>query len=75
MNLSPRHSRNHPSPRETGMVTVLFIGLLAIMMVLLTVEASSIIRLRQEVRLLERQQVHRLNSSATNAVPAALHHE
>ena len=53
---------------ESGMATVLFIALLAIMMVLVMVESRSIIRLHQEVKLLEKQQIKRLNSPATNAV-------
>jgi hypothetical protein len=56
---------------ESGMATVLFIALLAIMMVLVMVESRSVIRLHQEVKLLEKQQINRLNIPATNAVPSA----
>lgn len=61
-----RHSRS-----ESGMATVLFIALLAIMMVLVMVENSSIIRLRREVKLLEQQQIKRLNGQRTNVVSTA----
>ena len=61
-----RHSRS-----ENGMATVLFIALLAIMMILVMVENSSIIRLRREVKLLEQQQIKRLNGQQTNVVSTA----
>jgi hypothetical protein len=71
----PPHSRSQSkllrvtdSRSEGGMVTVLFIALLAIMMVFIMVETSSVIRLHREVKLLEQQQVKRLNGSQTNAV-------
>ena len=54
--------------REDGMVTVLFIALLAIMMVFVVVESQALIRLRREVKLLEQQQIKRLNASPTNTV-------
>jgi hypothetical protein len=50
------------------MVTVLFIALLAIMMVFVVVESQALIRLRREVKLLEQQQIKRLNASPTNTV-------
>lgn len=50
------------------MATVLFIALLAIMMILVTAEARALIQLRREVKLLEQQQIKRLNGSPTNAV-------
>jgi hypothetical protein len=57
---------------ERGMVTVVFIALLAIMLILVTVESRSLIRLRREVKLLQKQQVKRLNLSQTNAVVVIL---
>lgn len=57
-------------PRESGMVTVIFIALLAIMMTLVMVETSSLIRLRREVKLMEQQQLKRLNGPQTNSVAA-----
>lgn len=56
---------------EKGMATVLFIALLAIMMVFVLVESQALIRLRREVKLLEQQQIKRLNGPQTNAVPIA----
>ena len=53
---------------EDGMATVLFIALLAIMMMLVTVESSALFRLHREVKLLEQQQIKRLNGPQTNAV-------
>ncbi len=50
------------------MATVLFIALLAIMMILVTAEARALIHLRREVKLLEQQQIKRLNAMPTNAV-------
>jgi hypothetical protein len=53
------------------MVTVIFIALLAIMMILLMVESKSLIRLRREVKLLEQQQIKRLNGPQTNMFSTA----
>ena len=53
------------------MATVLFIALLAIMMILVTAEARALIQLRREVKLLEQQQIKRLNGPLTNAVAIA----
>ena len=55
------------SSLEQGMITVLYIALLAIMMVLVMVETSSVIRLRREVKLMEQQQIKRLNSTPAAA--------
>lgn len=49
---------------EHGMATVIFIALLAIMMVLVLVESSAVIRLHREIKLLEQQQMKRLNAPA-----------
>jgi hypothetical protein len=57
--------------RERGMVTALFIALLAIMMVLIMVESSAVIRLHREVKMLEQQQLKRLNAQPTNSVHLA----
>ena len=54
------------------MATVIFIALLAIMLVLIMVESSSIIRLRREVKLLEQQQIKRLAVPQTNSIPTTL---
>lgn len=56
---------------EGGMATVLFIALLAIMMILVTAESRALIQLRREVKLIERQQVKRLNALSTNTIASA----
>ena len=53
---------------ENAMITLIFIALLAIMMVLVMVESSSLVRLHREVKLLEHQQTKRLNGPQTNTV-------
>jgi hypothetical protein len=57
------------------MATVLFIALLAIMMVFVLVEGNALIRLHREVKLIEQQQLKRLNGPATNTVSTAKNHE
>ena len=52
--------------RESGMATVIFIALLAIMLILVTAESSALFRLHREVKLIEQQQIKRLNLSQTN---------
>lgn len=64
--------RKSGASTEDGMVTVIFIALLAIMMILVLAESRSLFRLHQEVKLLEHQQIMRLNQAQTNAAPAAL---
>jgi Na+(H+)/acetate symporter ActP len=56
-----------PERRESGMVTVLFIGLLAIMMVLVATNVRTLVHLRAEQNLIEKKQIERLNLSQTNA--------
>jgi hypothetical protein len=53
---------------ERGMATVVFIALLAIMMILVTAESHALFRLHREVKLLEQQQIKRLNNLPTNSV-------
>lgn len=70
----PRHKDRWlatPKRSEDGMATVLFIALLAIMMMLVTVESSALFRLHREVKLLEQQQIKRLNGPQTNVVVSA----
>jgi hypothetical protein len=71
MNIQAQIRKPHAST-EDGIITVLFIALLAIMMILVLAESRSLFRLHQEVKLLEHQQIMRLNSAQTNAAPAAL---
>ena len=53
---------------EHGMVTVIFIALLAIMMILVMTESRALFGLHQEVKRMEQQQIKRLNSTPTNAI-------
>jgi len=54
--------------REDGFVaTVMFIGLLAIMLMFATAGGMALIRLHDEVNVLERQQIKRLDLSVTNS--------
>lgn len=53
------------------MATVIFIALLAIMMVLVMVESSSLVRLHRELKLLEQHQMKRL-AGPPNAPAAAV---
>jgi hypothetical protein len=55
---------------ERGMATLVFIVLLSIMLVLVMAETSALFHLHREVKLLEQQQIKRLNLSQTNATPA-----
>ncbi len=50
------------------MATVIFIALLAIMLILVTAESRALIQLRREVKLLQQQQIKRLNLSQTNSM-------
>jgi hypothetical protein len=61
-----------PDNSERGMATVIFIALLAIMLVLVTVESRALIRLHREVKLLEQQQIKRLNGPQTNTVATTI---
>ncbi len=63
-----RKAANRLRHSERGMATVIFIALLAIMLMLVTAETSALIRLHREVKLLEQQQIKRLNGVPTNAV-------
>ena len=57
---------------EGGFVaTVLFIALLAIMLMLATAGGMAIIHLHNEVKLLEREQIKRVDLSTTNSVAVA----
>lgn len=69
-----RNRLPHRNRKEGGFVaTVLFVALLTIMLMLATASGMAIIHLHNEVKLLEREQIKRLNSSATNSV--AVTHE
>lgn len=55
---------------ENGMATFIFIVLLSIMLILVTAESGALFHLHREVKLLEQQQIKRLNLSQTSANPA-----
>ena len=56
--------------RESGLATMIFIILLAIMMILVMAESRALFHLHRETKFLEQQQIKRLNGSTTNAAPA-----
>lgn len=58
---------NRPA-RQNGSIVIVFLTLLAIMMILVTVNNSTLTRLHRETKLLEHQQIERLNASQTNTV-------
>ena len=60
MNIQYKHSDRK---NKRGMATVVFMALLAIMMILVTAEARALIQLRREVKLMQKQQIQRLNLS------------
>ncbi|HEU6448076.1 MAG TPA: hypothetical protein VFV23_06550 [Verrucomicrobiae bacterium] len=53
---------------EKGLATILFTVLLAIMMILFVVNSQSLIHLHREIKLLDQQQIKRLNSASSNSV-------
>ena len=55
---------------ESGLATMIFVILLAIMMILVTAESRALFHLHRETKFLEQQQIKRLNGSTTNAAPA-----
>ncbi len=67
-----RKAENGLRPSERGMATVIFIALLAIMLVLVTVESRALIRLHREVKLMEQQQIKRLNGPQTNTAATTI---
>jgi hypothetical protein len=60
-----------PKRSESGMATLIFIVLLAIMLVLVMAESSALFHLHREVKFLEQQQIKRLDASQTNATSVA----
>ena len=56
--------------RESGLATMIFIILLAIMMILVMAESRALFHLHRETKFLEQRQIKRLNGSATNSEPA-----
>lgn len=57
-----------PRAEDGFAATVLFIGLLAIMLMLATAGGMAVVHLHNEVKVLERQQIKRFDVAATNSV-------
>jgi hypothetical protein len=73
MKIQHEHLKTGPGPgtprqSEGGMATIIFITLLAIMLILVTAESRALFQLHREVKLLEQQQIKRLNGPQTNSV-------
>jgi hypothetical protein len=64
-NLSRRH-------RQSGSAVLIFITLLAIMLMLITANSSTLLHLHRELKLLDQRQVERLNASQTNVTATAV---
>ena len=87
-NLQPRSGRARSSARagnlpaasfsdrranvESGMATVIFVALMAIMLLLVLAEASAVVHLSREEKLLETNQMKRLAATQTNNLPATV---
>lgn len=68
ISLTKRFSRARFGKEGGFAATVLFITLLTIMLLLATAGGMALIHLHKEVKVLEREQIKRLNSSITNSV-------
>jgi len=62
-----QRGRGAPQRRESGSAVFVFIALLAILMILVNADSQALFHLRQEINLLEQQQVKQLNAAQTNA--------
>ena len=74
MKVKPDNYKRGPQGRkrsQDGVATIIFIGLLAIMMILITAESKALFNLHREVKFLEQQQVKRLGASQTNSIGRA----
>ena len=56
---------------EDGMATLILIVLLAVMLVFVAAESSSLLNLRRDLQLLEQKQIQRLDASQTNSIGKA----
>jgi len=54
------------------MATVIFVALMAIMLLLVLAEASAVVHLSREEKLLETNQMKRLAATQTNNLPATV---
>jgi hypothetical protein len=59
-----------PQKNEAGLATIVFITLLAIMVLLAAANTAALIHLHRDVKLLEQQQIKRLNGSQANSSPS-----
>ena len=57
--------------RQRGSALIMMLGLIAMLLVIATANNQSVTWLRRELRIVEQQQLQRLNAGATNS-PAAL---
>lgn len=64
-----RHRFTRARRSRDGLATIVFITLLAILVILATANTMALIRLHREVRLLEQNQIKRLNASQSHAAP------
>ena len=56
---------------ESGLATMVFVILLAIMMILVMAESRALFHLNRETKFLEQQQIKRLNGPVTNTMPTS----
>ncbi len=69
--LKNRSIRSRRQSRESGMATLIFITLLTIMLILAMAELRCVAHLHREVKLLEKEQLKRLNLATSHpATPA-----
>jgi hypothetical protein len=69
--LAQSHGCLHGGKEDGFVATVLFVGLLAIMLMLATAGGMALVHLHDEVRVLEQQQIKKFNMPATNSVPVS----
>jgi hypothetical protein len=60
---------------ENASITLVFVGLLAIMMILVMAESRALSNLHQDLKLMERDQIKRLNGPTSGAVAVNLSQE
>lgn len=58
--------------RQNGSTVLVLITLLAIMVILATADSKALFQLHRETKLLEKQQIERLNASQTNTLSLTL---
>ena len=58
--------------RQSGSAVLVFTALLAIMLILITANSSTLLHLHREMKLLDQRQAERLNASQTNATATAI---